>query len=79
MADKVAAVIEDVDEGGEVHGEILVAKDEMVEGVREGGEDGHEGEINDEGEIDMHNRINEEDVFAFCGPFFAKKEEVDGG
>ena len=48
MAGEIAAAIEDVDEGDEVHGRVLVSENEVAEGAREGGEDRHEGKIDDE-------------------------------
>lgn len=79
LAGEVTVAIENINEGSEVHGRVLAVEDEVADGVGEGSEEGHEGEIEDEGEINKHKRIDEEGVFAFCGPFFAAKEKIDGG
>lgn len=78
MAGEIAAAIENVNEWGEVHGRVLMADDEVVEGVRESGEEGHEGEIDDKREINKHDCVDEEDIFAFFSPFFAEEEKVEG-
>lgn len=72
LASEVAAAVKNVNKGSQVDGWILVVEDEAVEGMWESGEKGHEGEVNDEGQINIHNCIDEEDVFAFFGPFFAE-------
>lgn len=77
MAGEIAAAVEDVDEWSKVHGRVLMTDDEMVEGMRESGNEGHEGKIDDKREINKHDRVSKEDVFAFFSPFFTKEEKVE--
>lgn len=78
MAGEIAAAVEDINEGSEVHGWVLMTDDEMVNGMWEGSEEGHKSKIYDERKVNKHNRVDEENIFAFFSPFFAKEEKVDG-
>lgn len=78
MAGEIAAAVEDINERSEVYGWVLMTDDEMVNGVREGSEEGHKSKIYDEREVNKHKRVDEENIFAFFSPFFAKEEKVNG-
>lgn len=74
LASEIAMTSGDVDKGGEVHRDIRVIKDE-----RKGGDDWHKSEIEDEGEVDIHEGIDEYDIAALGVPFAIEYEKVDEG
>ncbi len=74
LAGEIAMASGNVDKGDEAHRDVWVVEDE-----RKGGDDRHKSEIEDEGKVDIHKSIDEEDIAALRTPFAIEYEKVDEG